>query len=1515
MQPDTSARQTTAPAAAAGPGPASGRPASTRERGTVLLLIVGVLAMLSIIAVVYAAIGRADRLSSTAYRRETSVDEFVRRVAEYHQQILVDDLFDFTVVLGVDPNNPTNFAPVPIREMWDRPSIATGVVTQSVRFSPSGTASGTDPYLASTLPDLNPTTNPNGRYRWPHISNVAPGGQFINLWNLRGNLEAPAGVIGQTMSRQLQRIESNGNQVQMNAATSAPNNAAVNYPALLTANQYETFAPATWTGRFAPNDPRNWRYSWLDVDGDGFYDSRPWLPEDATDFYLGTPPASPRVRQVIPFDGPYRYVLGTRIIDLSSMVNVNTGLEFDSVPNKLHPAGVSPADVNLQALLSLGGLDPSMTDGYSGIDTNYFTGEQVYADYDLALAKAAGNKAFGRIAVAVGHGPISDAEDRMAAYERFATGPSGLDWAVDHGTSLLYYGSQLNPFGASSELDLRAFHGVNNPALRSRLKATIAGTGDLTNDPLARRLDPLRSWRSLYHERGQRDMDADGRIDDAAMNQVRADVRSLLTTAGASRPLAVRLSTPGRFINGTFVPRFDELTEDDVKINIFKEAFEFAPPLTPGGEEILTGLSDAGIQRVFDAVMECLAPFATVPATWDQSNTSRTASYGGNAEFALRAGLHWLVNLLDAYDADQIPTRFTIKLRTRNGTDIFEPTTEDEETPYVKHDSSTASAAPSNWRTARLEMPRDAAGTPKQPENASFLHTPHWYNVYGIEPQPMLTEVTSFTLFTDSPTSTPAAMYGQGGDDEWNEAGVDPADPTSRDTSVGVTLNNTVDLANPDFVFEVIAFQVANPFDQTIRIGVDDDTTYYVEYAGRYYPLVTTGGTPVVLGPGAMHVFYVTSQVDHDALRTRVATALGDSSDTGAFGRFVAGQFGVDEEDSTRIEAYFHSPAYPNLDLTTLDTSTTLLDLHGDSTGLSDLPQRRRVVNLWRAVIEGDETRNENDLRNDILVDRLRDAENGPVQGLNTRSMLTSVSVIGRGEFDEDDADAGLSMLLWRGWTRPSWSTDPTGKHGAMPPWAIEVPPDYRSNAGEKRRNDNYSADASEGTLASYVETGPQYFRSLNALFDWYGADPDTQQAQHPPDVGLWQRPDVKDRNQLVENTAGGRSFDQAAVELHSRTSGPNATTPRNPGLFLRQSDLMKVLAVGPWHAPGSSAAPPGSAQALEDEWMTLSEALALAMGYYSPSNPMHPLYVAADGDVAAAIPQKLDRGHLMLHGHVPFIDNSGNGQYDLNEDVLGLGVPLAWGLLDRFRVDDVGSLTVGKPGMINVSTAPLRVLRMVPMLSPPTDMSWWGRRAMESSRTVQGWLARQPDPAASIVAYRDRTQVQARDGTVLNFDPATLPMRLDEKVGILGLRDPRLETTGFVSLGEILAARDVTHTSHTQAIHDIDYFALATDSIAAEALDPTRYRGGVEDDGMKNDFDEQLAIVDAAINSLTIRSDVFCVWFVVQGYLPSDVEGLSDDDPMVPSLARRYVMVVDRSNVTKRGQKPRVLFLQEVPM
>lgn len=84
---------------------------------------------------------------------------------------------------------------------------------------------------------------------------------------------------------------------------------------------------------------------------------------------------------------------------------------------------------------------------------------------------------------------------------------------------------------------------------------------------------------------------------------------------------------------------------------------------------------------------------------------------------------------------------------------------------------------------------------------------------------------------------------------------------------------------------------------------------------------------------------------------------------------------------------------------------------------------------------------------------------------------------------------------------------------------------------------------------------------------------------------------------------------------------------------------------------------------------------------------------------------------------------------------------------------------------------------------------------------------------------------------------------------------------------------------------------------------------------GVANEYEEQLISANNVMNTVTNRSDVFAVWFVAAGFQRSDVEGLEPDEALIPSVQRRFLMIVDRSNVVNKGEKPRILLMKEVPM
>lgn len=81
------------------------------------------------------------------------------------------------------------------------------------------------------------------------------------------------------------------------------------------------------------------------------------------------------------------------------------------------------------------------------------------------------------------------------------------------------------------------------------------------------------------------------------------------------------------------------------------------------------------------------------------------------------------------------------------------------------------------------------------------------------------------------------------------------------------------------------------------------------------------------------------------------------------------------------------------------------------------------------------------------------------------------------------------------------------------------------------------------------------------------------------------------------------------------------------------------------------------------------------------------------------------------------------------------------------------------------------------------------------------------------------------------------------------------------------------------------------------------------------NSYEEQMLIINALADTVSTRSDLYIAWFVVHGYSEGDCQlDPRSNTPLVPSIARRYLMIVDRSNVIRRGDKPKILHFQEVP-
>ena len=211
------------------------------RRGSFLIMVVGTLALLSVIVVIYVSVGSQDRRMAAVANRNSRINDIIGvpkgygpdgytvvpgSYADHVLGILRDDLFtmvpDREVATG-------KYLGTFRREGWDYPS--TSAFADSWKestnpkkdpalteyFRPEG--EGTDPWLASTRPeDLGFAKDTNGgtsasdfinwkrRVDWPHISNVAPDGRFVNLGNLRNNFSSPSGfgstiISGRTSPR------------------------------------------------------------------------------------------------------------------------------------------------------------------------------------------------------------------------------------------------------------------------------------------------------------------------------------------------------------------------------------------------------------------------------------------------------------------------------------------------------------------------------------------------------------------------------------------------------------------------------------------------------------------------------------------------------------------------------------------------------------------------------------------------------------------------------------------------------------------------------------------------------------------------------------------------------------------------------------------------------------------------------------------------------------------------------------------------------------------------------------------------------------------------------------------------------------------------------------------------------------------------------------------------------------------------------------------------------------------
>lgn len=1571
---------------------AAGLPAAIStpsRRGTVLVIVLGTLALISVIAVVYVVVGRADRQAAAAFVGSVKREEMPALIRDYIADIVGRDAlatyrdgagdlkreaFDYpftdpylrSVVVGA--SGAPGDQPVAANEREARRFNPEGTFASPSLFA--GTLAGvrargslgntlelrmpSDPWLAATQPtnlriddDVPDNGYPQFNIRdWAHITNIAPDGRFVNLWNLRNNFRARSGfsVADRDISSRLTLYGPTGLPFTATGPQTLDSGQAANAnaPAHWASRQRGAFRPVTGLPNIGWSQAEFAAYQWADADGDGFVDSR-WIELVDISNGLELP------RDLFPSDSGFRWFVAARIIDLSAAVNVNTATDFLARPaapgaNYAAPGG-TPADVDLRRLLTgedlyelAGGIGydairPPVIPGTSNIDA---ASAQYTGLVDAEMAAQVGDAAYNTARYFLEYGLIPPSTPAAAAvrlsppnytaFRNYVSSQHGVtlqqdalfrfqqvrdrkEW-YDLSAGVATGGDlSVSIFTVDSEAELLTYRSANDPRFTSTLELVLDGRhdggGGLNPNPTDStfRYGPMRSTRTAAVEVADRDrspgllapgalgpVNPDGFADLDAMTQVLTDVRQHITTVSAARPLR---NTP---IN-TASP---------------------VPALGAGDVPAQTSSISSNTQSLFSIYADALLPYSGILETWLPAGNAagrsfRTLSYGhAGSELALRHAAHMAVNMAEAASPGQAPRVATVLVdenRRNTLNSDYDPPPPPGQNPtgtvFVKPMGAGGAGRSHPWAAwvdgGRLDL---GASRLADSSNGATPTNPA-FNVYGVGPQPFISEVSAIVLYTDAPPSA-------GGDNEGN------GNP--------ITIRGTQDSGNSDMAFQAVAFQITNPFDVSIELSGDTaqrESRYYIEFGGRFYRIPNVDanepGWTGSLGPRQTRVFYTTARPRGDIESRWDALSSGAGSRVGQFINSLMGVGGV-------------AP----VQLAEFDPATGLSVAFGAG-GAEPGAFRNRFqatpggtiaeVRLWRTYLatgttssaEPAETYTQNARQNDILADRFRDpAATGAGETQNTLAPILSLPsnqvarafVVEPGPNETGtNYDTGVSILLWSSVRRPSDPETVTKMNANTPNQIVWLPayclePKFRTTFNQAVEDGlpRSSFSAEDIDSSSRSEISMHFSELLNqvigpeSIVASLGADPRT-----------------KNHDDIPSNLQG-ESWSNLLTEFRQRIGGSNARP-------LLPTDLLIPMGIGP------SLDVPASMVPTLSGWTTLGEAMLLALDYdqgtpgidvmWRPGRP-HAGPTALDRG-------SLDRGHLLIDQFVPFYDENPNGQaFDPAVDtVYGDGQPLALGIVAATRGlgNNYGGFRRATQGLININTAPLAVLRTLPMLSPThaadprfpgsvAGSAWWG------APTGQGVTS---DVATTVLAYRDLLDLIPRGDPLGNFPlPPNDVVNFTPGRGVTAGIDGVREVPGFRSVAEVLNARVLGGrlATNTAGLHDIDRLGFNGLPVNMAGFDPVVYTGlGVEGvDPLADEFDERLVIASTLLNSVSVRSDTYAAWFILHGYRESDCTGLATDDPLVPSVARRFLMILDRSNVVAPGDKPRILLFREVP-
>ncbi|MBX3363807.1 MAG: hypothetical protein KF866_03495 [Phycisphaeraceae bacterium] len=1656
------------------------------RRGSVLVLVIGTLAMMSVLAVVFVTVSKGDRRAAAAVVKRAQRAEVPDQVRDYVANVIARDVFSAFPSPESFGNDRAAF--LLRRESWDSPSSDPRVMSMPSRginrapnvnavanraqwslwrFRPEGDHPGltpgdldgsapslrrwSDPWLASDHPDNLTFVDdfPTGgdgtggvgigvlalgdwynRRDYFQISNFAPDGRAVNLFNLRKNFDARSDYqnlgdisFGLTLYGENHAPQNYGaNQERLRLSPTDDRFAHPNRPSDWFSMQ-RGMAVAVSGGNLSWADPRYKLYQYADADGDGILDSR-WVElVDATD------PNNPTTLILDP-SGEYRYFFAFKAIDLSGRVNVNVATDQIAPPTNLSRLGATPADIDLRRLLMVEDsrqerlvagrpaenysfFEPPVLPGTTNIDQN---SPQWYGNYTSTnlTRQRVGDSAYNalRIYLATGvvpprHASGADLGDYVQenfpdaippANRFFHTTLYPSQWELSAlGRAAHFYtlgapGDAITGrsdgsggwqyrisggFGIADLAELLTYNGVNDPDVLSPLEAVISG-----RYAGAPNLDPLRSNRSLALERGDRDnidrigipprfapdSDNDWNDTDAdAYLHLAIDIRRKLTTLSGARPL--HTSVLGASAGG--------LSNAEVKMSL---------------PTLLADLSGTGGQLLFSAFVKGLAPYAAAENAWTLKG--RTLNYGYvSPQASIRVASHMLANWKAAI-APEDEAEITAP-RNRAGAVVVGLRQANPTTPWD---------GLAGVRTMDNTDPR--TGTPLWTTTAMTPDVPNAVVAFPIEAHPFITEVAMASLYTDAPNSI------AGGDSE--DQNISPSGFPQRPTiNPNAHYNPNLLATNPDYIFEALAVQLHNPFSYAVAAS----EVYYIEFVRQstndalnrssfYYRVnlpQDLDSMHKVGGQDTITVLAVSLPLDViDQKLLNCARGYVVPGDNTGLGRQLLSRLFVPEGDPLLVAQRIDRDSLNPIALSTgflynqFPTSVNFANL-------ADYPLISEV-RLWRRPDASSTT-----AQADILVDRLRvplaDNNTAGTAPLNrvmrpavTQKYLASDGYEIRGRFsglektdyaDNNNPNQGLTILLYGSVRRPTDETFASAGGTlprAFPLWCVEGRRKDIINNNPALNNTSWNLPFSDN------HTDLTVFRSQDILTDseqnrYFRFEEFVNDVRGGLD-GTSALTTIRTDDHPKDKTFGADdalvNTNEAGLPLRLNRIQALGYVDRD---LVRPADAFLPMAIGPqWAIDAETASPIYEA----DRWMTTSQALAIAMGLHrsadvamgtdiphelddrgpvrfyaqnffwndengvpavaKPLGAAHAPRPAQNQEFTAlqalgglAFRGYLDRGHIVLDDFVPFYAAAAAPPTPLvpparinraTDTVMGLGLTPAMMVLETFQgfTSNYGSLAFPTPGVLNLNNATRTTLRTLPLLSPTHDLrpednqnAWWW---------PNGRINRANDIASTVATYRDRSVtldrfVQAQDMVrpPIDFSGANRPTAAlygarANATYIPGLRDDR----GLVSVAELFAARrrnpDLLADDAMRNRHNIDRLGTPDrpagyipSSIGFPGIDSVRYAGGTADDGIGDDYAQQLAIVNALMNTTSVRSDYFAVWFVMHGYRRSDVENLESNDPLIPSIARRFLMVLDRSNVISPGDSPRIVLFKEVPM